>query len=84
MIGVNTEKVVRLSLECLHDDGCVVAFEPEGAVHKLPRGEEYVVLIQGAGSGEVGVSYDGDGLTIWAWEGASTAVTDGAGRTIPT
>lgn len=77
-------KTVRLILTCSTGNECIVAFEPEGAVHKLLASESFTIEVSGPGSGEVEITYDGDGVSVHAWPPASTTVWNDAGEIVPT
>jgi DNA-binding beta-propeller fold protein YncE len=76
----HAETSVRLLLTVLESDACDVAFEPEGAVVALRRGDAFTVEVSGPGTGVVEVSYDPKGISIGAWSGASTVAYDRAGN----
>jgi hypothetical protein len=75
-----SEPFVRLLLTVLDVDSCDVAFEPEGAVVTLRRGDALAVELHGPGSGVVEVSFDPKGISIGAWSGASTTARDRTGQ----
>jgi hypothetical protein len=77
-------KVVSLLLTCLDGDECQVAFEPEGAVHTLKAGDAFRVEVKGVGSGEVEIGFVPNGITVVAWDEATTVVRNRAGSHVPT
>jgi hypothetical protein len=75
----SAEPTVRLIVTLLGTDACDVAFEPEGAVIALTKGDALTVEVRGPGDGVVEVSYHPDGISITAWSGAQTFAWDRAG-----
>lgn len=73
------KKSIRLLLTALACDSCEVAFEPEGAVVSLRRGDVFTADISGPGTGVVEVSCSPEGITIGVWSGAETVAHDRAG-----
>ena len=77
---IEPETSVRFLVTVLGADAFDVAFEPEGALVPLRRGDAFTVEMRGPAGGIPEISYDPPGLTIGAWAGASTRAWNRAGE----
>lgn len=71
---------VRFIVTCLGAAECIVAFEPEGAIHTLSKGDVFTVEVKGPGSGVIELSYEPGGIIICAWSGGDTFAWDKEGN----
>ena len=77
---VEGQITTRFLVTCIEGESCIVAFEPEGAVHTLRADDAFVVEMAGSSPGVPEVNFSGDGITLCAWSGADTRAWDRSGK----